>query len=303
MQETLNKAPPMDTRSILLTSISCKGVKYFALFQKPSVYAVVSIAGGDDPKKQKHKTSPDHEGGENPEWDQAAMLFDLEHADFKELFLEFRIMAKGNLLGDKLIGKSRALISDLVEGNPSGVVRHVSYQVGSSDGKPNGVLSFSYKLNLPEMEIRLPVAPLDPMIPSPPLKDYYPPPPATESLYPPLPLLEDSPVDYFYYRNQRSPPDPIRYYTPPPPPPQHSVGYYYPPSERAVYIPVSARDAGYLSGTGSVSSNREYYPPPPAELPPPPMPASGTYYPPSATGYAHPPYPQDSCCYCNCTRN
>ncbi|KAI0491429.1 hypothetical protein KFK09_025689 [Dendrobium nobile] len=288
----------MDRGSIVLKSISCRGVQSFNLFQKPSTYAVVSIAAGNDGRrkqKRKQKTSADHEGGENPEWDQT-IQFDFDDSDFKDLFLEFAIMAQGNLLlfGDKLVGKSRVPITDLSVGHPSDAFRHVSYQVRSPEGKPNGVLSFSYSLNLPEMEIRLP-PPLDHGIPSaPPTVDYTPPPAQpTKSLYPPIPLPEAEPEDCFCHYNQPPPPDPPKYYYPLPPPPPASG--YYPAFDRAVSSPVLSRDA-YLSVP--VTANAGYYSPPTASIPP-PMPAFGTYHPSSGPSYTYPPS-QDFCSYCNC---
>lgn len=311
----------MDRRSLVLKSISCRGVKSFNLFQKPSTYAVVSIAAGNDGRQKrkqlKQKTSVDQEGGENPEWDQT-IEFDLDDSDFQSLLLVFAIMAQGNLLlfGDKLIGKSRVPMADLSVGNLSDAIRHVSYQVRSPDGKPNGVLSFSYSLKLPEIEVLIP-PPLEPGIPSaPPIGDYIPPlaPPIGDyvpplatpiddnippplpprnSLYPPLPLPEAEPEDCFCYCNQPPPPDPPKYY--PPPPPATATAGYYPSFDRAISSPMLSRDA-YFSPP--VVANGGYYNPPVASLPP-PMPAFGTYYPSSAPGYIYP-LPQASCGYWNC---
>lgn len=290
----------MDRRCIVLKSISCRGVKSFNLFQKPSTYAVVSIVAGNEGrqrrKQPKQKTSVDHEGGENPEWDQTIEL-DLDDGDFQSLLLEFAVMAQGNLLlfGAKLIGKSRVPMTDLLVGRPSDVVRHVSYQVRSPEGKPNGVLSFSYSLKLPEMGIRIP-PPIDDYIPppAPPIGDYFPPmAPPRNSLYPPLPLPEAEPEDSFCRCNQPPPLDPPKYY--PPPPPAAATAGYYPAFDRAAPSPALSREA-YFSPLAV--ANGGYYNPPAAAFPP-PMPAFGTYYPSSGPGYVYPP-PQASCGYWNC---
>ncbi|XP_020581324.1 leucine-rich repeat extensin-like protein 3 isoform X1 [Phalaenopsis equestris] len=306
----------MDRRSIVLKSISCRGVKSFNLFQKPSTYAIISISAGKDArlkrKQQKQKTSADHEGGENPEWDQTIRL-ELNDTDFQDTFLEFAIMAQGNLVvfGDKLIGKSRVPLSDLTLGHPSDVVRHVSYQIRSPEGKPNGILSFSYSWSLPETVTRTP-PPLAPGIPSalpieddspplaPPIDDCNPPPvPHGNILYPPLPLPEAGPEECFCYCSQLPPHQPtyyppppphqpIYYPPPPPPPPPASSTGYYTAFERTVSPPVLSRDVYFST---PLDGNVGYHPPP--------MPAFGTYYASSAPGYIYPP-PQDSCGYWNC---
>lgn len=59
------------------------------------------------------------------------------------LFLKFDLRADG--LVNRTIGEVRVPLKALMD-DFCGVVRFVSYQVRDSDGKPNGVLNFSYKL-------------------------------------------------------------------------------------------------------------------------------------------------------------
>ncbi|KAK6259847.1 C2 domain - like 9 [Theobroma cacao] len=141
----------MDWSSLELKVISCKDLKAFNFFQKLSVYSVVSIVNEQAKKKeeqhkrlQRQKTSIDR-GGKNPEWNHV-FQFDLKSLPSEEtdrLFLKFDLRHEG-LVG-RTIGEVRVPLKDLIE-EFCGVVRFVSYQVRNSDGKPNGVLNFSYKL-------------------------------------------------------------------------------------------------------------------------------------------------------------
>ncbi|KDP23239.1 hypothetical protein JCGZ_23072 [Jatropha curcas] len=145
----------MDWISLELKLISCRDLKAFNLFQKLSVYAVVSISNDSDEEKkkkqnreqQRQKTLIDGGGGSNPEWNQV-MQFDLKHVSQIEsdhLFLKFKLRCAGVLYGKRSIGKVCVPFKDLIE-EFDGNVRFVSYQVRTSDGKPNGVLNFSYKV-------------------------------------------------------------------------------------------------------------------------------------------------------------
>ncbi|KAH7518987.1 protein SRC2 [Ziziphus jujuba] len=138
--------------------ISCKDLKAFNFFQKLSVYAVVCIASDDPSKKmvqqkkedQVQRTPTDTQGDGNPEWNHQ-LRFDLKlNSDEDHLFLHFNLRHAGivfGLGGDRTIGEVRIPLKDLLEdASSNGVVRFVSYQVRTSDGKPNGVLNLSYKL-------------------------------------------------------------------------------------------------------------------------------------------------------------
>lgn len=150
----------MDSISLELKLTSCRDLKAFNFFQKLSVYAVVSILSisNDDSKKkkknerpqclQRQKTPVDGEGGRNPEWNHM-IKFDLKSISLPDqddhLFLIFKLRCAGVISGDRSIGEVRVPLKDLID-EFNGPVRFVSYQVQTSDGKPNGVLNFSYKL-------------------------------------------------------------------------------------------------------------------------------------------------------------
>lgn len=145
----------MDWTSLELKLISCKDLKAFNFFQKLSAYSVVSITiineqakKKEDQRKhlQRQKTSID-KGGKNPEWNHV-FEFDLQEKIPRDenqdhVFLMFDLRSEG-LVG-RTIGEVRVPLKDLID-EFCGVVRFVSYQVRNSDGKPNGVLNFSYKL-------------------------------------------------------------------------------------------------------------------------------------------------------------
>ncbi|XP_022740450.1 protein SRC2 homolog [Durio zibethinus] len=143
----------MDWSTLELKVISCRDLKAFNFFQKLSAYSVVSILIVNEQAKkkeeqQKHlqrqKTSI-QKGGKNPEWNHV-FQFDLQSLPPEEvdhLFLKFDLRSEG--LVDRTIGEVRVPLKDLID-EFCGVVRFVSYQVRNSDGKPNGVLNFSYKL-------------------------------------------------------------------------------------------------------------------------------------------------------------
>ncbi|XP_077251585.1 protein SRC2-like [Tasmannia lanceolata] len=141
----------MDLNSIELKVMSCKGLKSCNFFQKLSAYVSAGIGTGDRDKKnrkQKQKTPVNRDGGANPEWNHD-MKFDFDDqisSSSDQLFLEFDLLCDG-ILSDKTVGEVKVPISDLVA-ESNGAVRFVSYEIRSSDGKANGVLNFSYKVNL-----------------------------------------------------------------------------------------------------------------------------------------------------------
>uniref|UniRef100_A0A5B6ZXN4 Putative Calcium-dependent lipid-binding family protein n=1 Tax=Davidia involucrata TaxID=16924 RepID=A0A5B6ZXN4_DAVIN len=152
----------MESKSLEIKVMYCKDLKSFNFFQKLSVYAVVSIVS-DDPNKilqeqqQQHRTPTDTDGDGNPEWNHE-MRFDLGDSssifcqDCDHLFLHFDLRSEGLLVfGDKSIGEVRVPFKDLVQ-EINGIVRFVSYEVRTSDGKSNGVLNFSYKVKDKGME-------------------------------------------------------------------------------------------------------------------------------------------------------
>ncbi|GKV44336.1 hypothetical protein SLEP1_g51529 [Rubroshorea leprosula] len=142
------------SRFIEFKVISCKDLKSFNFFQKLLVYALVYLAGDDsnqkldDQKMQQQRTPTDKEGDGNPEWNHE-MRFDLgllEDCDHP-LFIHFDLRHEGIMFGDKTIGQVLVPMTDLIQDSNAGVVRFVSYEVRTTDGKPNGVLHFSYKVS------------------------------------------------------------------------------------------------------------------------------------------------------------
>ncbi|GAB2240600.1 hypothetical protein Droror1_Dr00021118 [Drosera rotundifolia] len=133
--------------------ISCKGLSTFNFFQKLQVYAVTSI-GTDatnirlsEHQRQEQRTEPDTVNDRDPVWNHS-VSFDLSHLlesalSLPDLFLHFQIFHHGNIFGDKLIGSVRVHLKDLAAHHE--VVRFVDYEVRGPDGKPNGVIHFSYK--------------------------------------------------------------------------------------------------------------------------------------------------------------
>ncbi|XP_044509434.1 protein SRC2-like [Mangifera indica] len=144
----------MEWSTLEVKVISCNDLKAFNFFQKLSVYAVVSIVDGELKKKkqqqkclQRQKTPIDREGGSNPEWNHLLQInLKALSDDFCHLFVSFDLHCEGVVYGNKSIGKVRVPLPDLID-EFNGAVRFVRYQIRSNDGKPNGVLNFSYKVN------------------------------------------------------------------------------------------------------------------------------------------------------------
>jgi len=87
---------------ITIRSISCRGVRAFVPFQKPPLYAAVSLGG------RREKTQPDADGGESPDWDDAVFAFDLDGygAQQQLVVVEFEVKAQVPILGNKLVDTS-----------------------------------------------------------------------------------------------------------------------------------------------------------------------------------------------------
>lgn len=146
------------SRSLELKVMSCKGLQAFNFFQKLSVHAVVSLTSDNPSNKHHHlhqqpqKTKTDTEGDKDPEWNQD-MRFDLDsfsREDFDHLYLLVDLRYELGVFGDKSLGEVRVPLTDLVgddeHGENCGVARFVSYEVRNQEKKPNGVLTFSYKV-------------------------------------------------------------------------------------------------------------------------------------------------------------
>lgn len=148
----------MDFSSIELKVISARDLKGFNFFQKLSVYAVVRLVNDEMKKKQeqeqqqlqRQKTPVDRIRDRNPEWNHE-MHFDLKDFllpdDRSHVFLRFDLLSEGVVFGNNTIGEVHVpVFKDLIDDEYNGAMRFVSYQVRSRDGKPNGVLNFSYKV-------------------------------------------------------------------------------------------------------------------------------------------------------------
>lgn len=148
----------MASISLEVKVMSCRDLKAFNFFQKLSVYVVVSIIGdaNEDRKKnhkrkvvvQRQKTPIHRDGDGNPEWNHT-MHFDLKEISKldpgQDLFVKFDMRSEGIIYSNKTIGEVCVLLKDLIDESKGETVRFVSYQVETTDGKPNGVLNFSYK--------------------------------------------------------------------------------------------------------------------------------------------------------------
>ncbi|KAL6654753.1 hypothetical protein ACP70R_008218 [Stipagrostis hirtigluma subsp. patula] len=312
-------SPAAGGRRITISSISCRGVRAFVPFQKPPLYAAVSLGG------RREKTPADPDGGENPDWDGVVVAFDIDGDDGEqqpeEQLVLFQVKAQVPLLGNKLVGTAGVPVADLAAGGGGGgaALRHVSYQVSAPDGRPNGTLSFAYAVSggaggvgpqlkpelcpvpdgaRPEQGPSFSCAP-----PPPPTSAPYPapataniapygggyPPPASASLYPPLQDLL-APSSY-------PPPPPHPVTANPPFPAPNSCSYPAPaPAPVTAYPPPPASSTAYPAPPAQYITS---YPPPTTNYPPPPLgypppasnldPPTSTYRPPPPNNYPPPP--------------
>ncbi|XVF13814.1 hypothetical protein REPUB_Repub09cG0000500 [Reevesia pubescens] len=149
----------MESSSIELKVISGKDLKAFNFFQKLSVYALVSIASDDDKKvdqRRQKRTPTDREGDGNPEWNHT-IRFEVSKTLFQDcvnVFIHFELRHEGAMFGDKTIGEVDVPFKDLIQ-EFNGVVRFVTYEVRTTDGKSNGVLNFSFKVNGKDQGLRM----------------------------------------------------------------------------------------------------------------------------------------------------
>ncbi|BAH95304.1 leucine-rich repeat extensin-like protein 3 [Oryza sativa Japonica Group] len=284
-------------RRVTIRSISCRGVKAFVPFQKPPLYAAVSLAG------RREKTSGDPDGGENPDWDAAVFAFDLPAA--ADGMLQFEVKAQVPLLGSKLVGKVSVPLADLAVAGGDGAAaapRHVSYQVCAPDGKANGKLSFTFAVTgggayqQPQVDHPTPISSsccAPPPTSTTTTTSGAPYPPPAMASYPPLPSLSATPSASLY-----PPPPPSSYPPPPPPPPPppHVTQSFAPNSSYPPPPPPSQYIAGYPPPPPS-----NFYPPPPAGYPAPSFPSPTSTYPPppppeSASSQYPPPLPRSAPC-------
>ncbi|KAI6700909.1 hypothetical protein NL676_015233 [Syzygium grande] len=141
----------MESNALIVKLLHGKDVRAFNFFQKLNVYARASVVSDDPSKKlgrdQQHRTPTVKECDGDPEW-KHEMRFDLSEISLRDCghaFLRVDLFHEGVMFGDKHIGEVRVPLTDLAELG-DGVVRFVSYQVKNPEGKPNGVLTFSYSV-------------------------------------------------------------------------------------------------------------------------------------------------------------
>ncbi|XP_050235294.1 protein SRC2 homolog [Mercurialis annua] len=147
-----SSASSMESKSMELKVMYCQDLKAFNFFQKLLVYVLVSIVSEDPEKKLKQnhqqRTPTDTEDDGNPEWNHE-MQFDLSEVSFVDcdhLFVHFDLRHEGLYFGDKTIGEVRVPLKDMIQ-ESCGITRFLNYQVKSPEGKPNGILNFSCKIN------------------------------------------------------------------------------------------------------------------------------------------------------------
>lgn len=294
----MSSSPPSGRR-ITVRSISCRGVKAFVPFQKPPLYAAVSLAG------RREKTPADPGGGENPDWDGAVFGFDL---DGDAGLLQFEVKAQVPLLGNKLVGTICVPLSHLCSGGgDSTVPRRVSYQVLAPDGRLSFVCAVTggapHSYQQPQVYAARPEQDASPCCaPPPPLHSLgaypppatpyfeqqgssYPPPPVSTSLYPPLqdmlppsnyapppPRMIDSLFPVSNSGPNGSYPVPPTLTTAYPPPPASCEGYSVPPTQHiSNYPPRYSSNPPSSAYPPQAQMNHEFpapincYPPPPPE--------------------------------------
>ncbi|KAF8013297.1 hypothetical protein BT93_I1213 [Corymbia citriodora subsp. variegata] len=142
----------MESKALIVKLLHGKDVRAFNFFQKLNVYARASLVSDDPSKKlgqsQQQRTPTVKECDGDPEW-KHEMRLDLSEISLRDcghVFLRVDLFHEGVMFGDKHIGEVRVPLSDLAE-QGDGVVRFVSYQVKNPEGKPNGVLTFSYSVH------------------------------------------------------------------------------------------------------------------------------------------------------------
>ncbi|CAK7336009.1 unnamed protein product [Dovyalis caffra] len=147
-----NEQPRQKTAVDFLNGVLKKNVKQQQRLQgqKTSLNVFNDEAKKDEQQQllQRQKTPVDREGGSNPEWNHM-MQFDLNTTSLPDqgdnLFFKFELRCEGAIFGNRTIGEVCVPFKDLSE-EFNGSVRFVSYQVRNSDGRPNGVLNFSYEV-------------------------------------------------------------------------------------------------------------------------------------------------------------
>ncbi|CAL0332925.1 unnamed protein product [Lupinus luteus] len=150
--------------TIEIKLISCENIQTFNFFRKLTLYALISIdTTNPESTKLSHKhkqqqrththRDPEDEYGTNPIWNHVSKFnigwvprSSLVKGSRNDLFFRFEFRHDGLILGEKFVGECRVPLLDVVTDAECDVARFVSYEVRNSDGKPNGICNFSYKV-------------------------------------------------------------------------------------------------------------------------------------------------------------
>ncbi|XVF57494.1 hypothetical protein PTKIN_Ptkin06aG0209700 [Pterospermum kingtungense] len=197
----------MEFRPLVINVKSAKDLKNVNVFTKMDVYAIVSING--DPRTAQ-RTPVDKNCGSKPKWNYT-MKFTIDEAGLHQNQLNLVFYLKSDrVLGDRNIGAVQVPIKELF-GHNNGKEEseeQVSYSVRLPNGKPKGVLDFSYKFG-EKFSHHVPQSPG---------------PVAAEAIY--VNKHEETPAMAY----PPPPPPPAGYYLGPSsayPPPPHMGGYPY----------------------------------------------------------------------------
>ncbi|KAB2604290.1 hypothetical protein D8674_037581 [Pyrus ussuriensis x Pyrus communis] len=141
----------MDCRPLEVIIDSANDLKDVNLFSTMDVSAAVSVSGDPRNKKQKTKTPLVKDGGTNPKWTSYPIRFTVDEDALlnNDLTLNFKLISE-RTLGDTKIGKVKILLKELLDAMGGGddqkkQIKHVSYGLRSSSGKPKGTINFGYK--------------------------------------------------------------------------------------------------------------------------------------------------------------
>ncbi|KAL8162804.1 hypothetical protein V2J09_014293 [Rumex salicifolius] len=191
-----------------LKIISATDITKSSPFTKNKAYVVVSIPGGPFPSQ---KTPVDGDGDRNPNWNHPLTFsFPGGFSRAADLTLKFEIRSCCSLAGEVCV-PLRDLFDSALVGKIPAPANFVSYQVKKPSGRPQGVLTFSYRFKAKisgaaaaaaeEQIVNFPVKPQTTSL--------Y---PVPEDVYPPLPKPSHSAWGFPAV-------DGYRYDVYPPPPP------------------------------------------------------------------------------------
>ena len=128
-------------RTMKVTLISAEDLKRAKLLSKMEVYAVAWLSC--DPSDQR-RTAADEHNRRNPNWSDAPFQFKIPRGvDLGSLLLHVELRTERSLGGCRVVGEVCVRVRDLDDGGAT-AGRLVSYQVSRPNGRPRGVLHFSY---------------------------------------------------------------------------------------------------------------------------------------------------------------